>query len=270
MKKWPFTTAAVLGGLWLYTIAPGKISDEGRKKFAVKFFAHRGLHTSDGEIPENSLTAFEKASQNGYGSELDVNLDADGNVVVFHDHDLKRLTGVEGHINELTASRREKLRLLGSNEKIPTLKEVLEISGDMPLIVELKETPRYRELCRKTLALISKYPGDVVIESFEPRIVAWFRANAPHVVRGFLTTKYTRSNMKNPFVRILLNSLLTNVVTRPHYIAADKKRIKSPLVNICRILGAATVVWTTVTEQETITALYNDAVIFENHSPHSM
>ena len=63
--------------------------------------AHRGLH-SEG-IPENSLPAFEKAADGGFGIELDVHASKDGVLVVHHDFDLYRMTGERGMIPELTS-----------------------------------------------------------------------------------------------------------------------------------------------------------------------
>ena len=59
-----------------------------------KYIAHRGLH--DEQSPENSLSAFEKAIENGYVIELDVQQISDGTVIVFHDATLSRLTGHDG------------------------------------------------------------------------------------------------------------------------------------------------------------------------------
>jgi glycerophosphoryl diester phosphodiesterase len=187
-KKWPFVAAAAAGAVWLYMLAPAKISRDGRKKFSVKYFAHRGLHTGDGRVPENSLKAFRGAAAEGLGAELDVNLDADGNVVVFHDDSLSRMTGADKYINDTSAEELSKLSLLGSDEKIPLFSEVLDVCGKIPLIVELKSTPRYNELCEKTLELLSGYRGAYVIESFDPRIVAWFRLRARPRRRACLRT----------------------------------------------------------------------------------
>ena len=54
-------------------------------------YAHRGYHST--EFPENTLPAFERAVENGFGAELDVHLTKDGKLVVFHDDDLKRVAG---------------------------------------------------------------------------------------------------------------------------------------------------------------------------------
>ena len=63
-------------------------------------YAHRGLHCSADSVPENSLAAFRRAIRHGYGAELDVHLLRDGTLAVFHDSDLKRMTGVTGVLED--------------------------------------------------------------------------------------------------------------------------------------------------------------------------
>ena len=60
-----------------------------------KFYAHRGLHNLSEGVPENSMAAFRRAAEHGYGIELDVQLTRDGQVIVAHDYDLKRICGIE-------------------------------------------------------------------------------------------------------------------------------------------------------------------------------
>lgn len=267
-KKALLLPAAVIGlaGLYLNAMRPAPIGPK-REKLGSRLYAHRGLHSGDGEVPENSLAAFALAAANGYGAELDVNLDGDGNVVVFHDDTLKRMTGVSGRLNDTPAAERRRLRLCGGEQRIPLLKEVLTVADGIPLIVELKSTPRYRELCRKTLALLGGYGGDYVVESFDPRIVAWFRRNAPHIVRGQLVCRYSEKSLPCAFARFAAEQLLTNAAARPHFIACEQQMLRSPPVRFCKAAGAAVVVWTARTLEETRRAASADAVIFEAHRP---
>ena len=76
--------------------------------------AHRGYH--DKNIPENSLAAFSKAIEKGYAIELDVQLLADGTVVVFHDDSLSRMTGNDGYIKYLNKEDLKVLKLKGTKE----------------------------------------------------------------------------------------------------------------------------------------------------------
>src|ERR1700741_249468 len=82
--------------------------------------AHRGLWSPNG-APENSLGAFQAACAHGYGIELDVQLSADGEAMVFHDAHLARMTGAEGRIGDYSATDLGRMKLNGSDETIPTL-----------------------------------------------------------------------------------------------------------------------------------------------------
>lgn len=82
-------------------------------------FAHRGLH--DKTTPENSMAAFNKAIDNGYGIELDVRITKDQEAIVFHDRSLKRMTGIKGNVDQLEYNELKKLNLKDTNERISTL-----------------------------------------------------------------------------------------------------------------------------------------------------
>lgn len=93
--------------LWCLMLLPRK-GQSGWEKLADVRYAHRGLHDMSQNIPENSLTAFRKAVENGFGAELDVHLMADGHLAVVHDSDLSRVCGKQAVIENL---RLEDLRL---------------------------------------------------------------------------------------------------------------------------------------------------------------
>lgn len=257
--------AAAAVSVPLALVAPGYITKRQKLPFDGMNFAHRGLHARDKSVPENSLTAFRLASEMGYGIELDVQLSKDGQVVVFHDDDLKRVCGVDKGVCELDYSELRQLRLCGTDEYIPLFTEVLEtIAGRSPLIVELKTGARNRELCEKTYAILSTYRGDVCIESFNPLIVAWFRRHAKDLVRGQLAMpkKYYGDDVK-PLQASLLSRCLLNFLARPQFIAY---RIgpKPLLVKLCERMGAMRIAWTS---HEPRNEKGNDGVIFEFYKP---
>ena len=126
------------------------------------YIAHRGLHNK--VYPENSLGAFYNAMQEGYAIELDVQLIADGTVVVFHDTSLSRMTGQDGYTKNLTKNELPSYKLANSEFSIPTLEEVLElISGQVPLLIEIKNEGRVGELEKSTYELLKNYNGDYAI-----------------------------------------------------------------------------------------------------------
>lgn len=257
--------AVALAAGTVYLAAPGKISKKQKTPFMHRNFAHRGLHTRDKSVPENSLTAFDRASAEGYGMELDVQLSKDGEVVVFHDDTLNRVCGVDARVDEVPFEELNKMSLCGTGETVPLFSEVLRtVRGRGPLIVELKTGKRNTELCEKTYALLKSYSGEYCIESFNPFIVRWFRKNAPEVVRGQLASPADGYNGEvNPVVAFLLSHTLLNFLARPQFIAykIDEKPFT---VKLCEFLGAMKVCWTS---HEWVNEKNNDVVIFEFYKP---
>ncbi len=249
----------------VYLVAPGKAKDNMRAPFLGRNFAHRGLHSADKSIPENSLPAFEEAAKYGYGVELDVHITKDGRIVVFHDDTLSRICGVEGRVEDMTWDELCKLRLLDTEYGIPLFSEVLTlISKRCPMIVELKRGKRNRELCEKTYELLKEFGGTYCVESFDPRIVFWFRMHAPEVLRGQLS-RNPSDMVKNTgkLSSFMVGNLFTNALARPHFIAYGIG--KRPLtVRLCRLLGAMKVAWTS---HDPKNEAKNDAVIFEYYRP---
>ena len=257
--------AAIVIAMPFILLAPGYVGKK-KDKFYGRNIAHRGLFLPDQSIPENSLAAFRRAADAGYGIELDVQLSRDGRVVVFHDDTLTRVCGDSRRVDEVDFDELQMLRLCGTNERIPLFSEVLEtVGGRVPIIVELKNGRRNDELCEKTLEYLRSYDGDTCIESFNPLIVAWFARRAPHIFRGQLSQPpkyYGEANMSK-FKGFLLGNLFLNVLARPHFISY---RIgKKPLcVRFCEALGAVKVAWTS---HDDSAERDFDVVIFEHYEP---
>ena len=257
--------AAAAAMLPLFMLAPGRATKRQRAPFQGMNFAHRGLHSRDMRIPENSLTAFRLAAEAGYGIELDVQLSKDGQVVVFHDDTLERVCGVPGRVDEYSLLELRQLQLCGTEHRIPLFTEVLSvIRGRGPLIVELKSGRHNRELCEKTYKLLCSYRGDVCIESFNPNIVAWFRFHGRDLVRGQLAMPERRYEpaliRPMPF---LLSHCLMNFVSRPQFIAY-RIGFRPLTVRLAELMGAMKVAWTS---HEPRNEKVKDAVIFEFYKP---
>ena len=174
----------------VFCTAPGRMPPEAKRiseTFKGLNCAHRGLYGEDQQPPENSIPAFEAARAAGYGAELDVQLSSDGQVVVFHDDGLDRACGMAKPVNSLSREELSALLLFGTRERMPLLTEALGALGDAPVIVELKPAGASNALlCEKTLAIMREHGRTWCVESFDPRIVGWFRRNAPDVLRGQL------------------------------------------------------------------------------------
>lgn len=141
-------TGLVSGLIYLISITPRLL---GRaRRMPGKFYAHRGLHNLSEGVPENSMAAFRRAAEHGYGIELDVQLTRDGQVIVAHDYDLKRICGIEKEIDSLTYEELSRFPILGTEERIPLLEDVLKlVKGQVPLIVEIKYKHLGSTICKK-------------------------------------------------------------------------------------------------------------------------
>ena len=95
-------TAIVAGAAAAFAIAPAKADKAKKAPFLGRYYAHRGLHNTDGSAPENSLPAFRLAAEHGYGIELDVHITKDDRIIVFHDDDLLRMCGVDAKTEDFT------------------------------------------------------------------------------------------------------------------------------------------------------------------------
>ena len=268
LMLWILLALFVLFLLWVFLIFPGRATAKARAPFEGRAFAHRGLHTMDQSVPENSLPAFRLAVDSGYGAELDIQMTRDGQVVVFHDDDLKRGCGVDGRICDLTLEELKDLRLFGSEERIPLFSEVLEIfAGREPLIVELKTAPNALGLCTASARMLQEYDGPACIESFDPWIVQYFRRNDPKRVRGQLLNARKGYRGLPGYLGFALSRGLMNVIARPHFLAHSLEK-KSPSVRLCEKLGAMRVCWTAREKELHDRRMEeNDAVIFEGYSP---
>ena len=255
----------VLVLLGLFLLAPGHASLTKKQPFAG-YFAHRGLHTPDRTVPENSLAAFRRAAENGWGAELDVRLTADGQVVVFHDDTLDRVCGVPGRVDAFTYEELQAFSLHGTNQRIPLFSDVLDLFNDRtPLIVELKTGPRNRELCEKTIALMRERSVPMCVESFDPTIVAWFRFHGREYLRGQLATHredYLRDGRPAPAAAVLSLTLL-NFLGRPQFIAY-RVGPRPLTVRLAEALGAMKAGWVVRSPAEEAGL---DTVIFEFYEP---
>ena len=192
-------------------------------------FAHRGLHDAERGLVENTLPAFIAARDQGFGMELDIRFSKDMQVVVFHDDDLLRLAGDGRKVRQLTLEELKAIPLRGIDDaRIPTLREVLDaVNGRTPLLIELKSGPGNGRLCRALMELLEGYPGEYIVESFNPLIVAWFRFHAPHVVRGQLVGPLQSYRLTvNGITAFFMAGLLANCISRPDFVAYDANALR--------------------------------------------
>lgn len=234
--------------LYLFLVAPKMIHRTAWTPFKEqRYFAHRGLFDNESEAPENSVAAFRKAVEAGYGIEMDVQLTKDDRLVVFHDAALKRMCGIEGNVWDYTLEELQNFRLRGSKESIPAFEDVLKlVDGRVPLIIEYKMDRPLTKVCELGNKLLKNYQGVYCIESFHPFALMWYKKHEPQIMRGQLSGNLAKEtkNTKLKIIYTLVTYLLTNVLTRPDFIAYDQKYVRNISRRVCRWLGALSVAYT--------------------------
>jgi glycerophosphoryl diester phosphodiesterase len=207
--------------------------------------AHRGLWSPSGP-PENSLGAFQAACAAGYGIELDVQLSRDGEAIVFHDDDLKRMTGAEGRIGDRSAAELSDLRLAGTDETIPTLAEALALVGRRAMVhVELKTPPgRVGPLEQRVHETIVDHAGPLCVIGFNPYSHAWFADRFPGVLRGLDSYSYRKAPHLSEDQRKAWAGLEHVAIARPHFLALGLDMLPSERAAEHRARGLPVIAWT--------------------------
>ena len=239
----------IVAVIYIFLTLP-RIFDSANMDLLAIDYAHRGLH--DDKLPENSLAAYSNAIKNGYGIEIDVQLSSDGEIFVFHDENLKRMCGVERKLSEMTSDEIKALRLLDTDEHIPTLTEVLDlVDASVPLLIEIKYYSRTKELCALLAEKLDTYYGSFAIQSFDPRVLRYFKKYRPRFARGQLVGKNPKraerkgTDAQNPFISFCLTHLLLNVLSRPDFISIQNNHTRElGFVLATEVFHAKAFIWT--------------------------
>ncbi len=233
----------------------------------AKPFAHRGFYNDS--RPENSLSAIDAAVGAGFPVEIDVQVTADGRAVVFHDWNLKRLAGLDAKVKDVRYADIRGLTLLGTDQHIPTLEEVLDvIAGRQPVLVEIKNRRYPTALEPVAGKILSAYRGPFAIQSFNPYTLGWFRWHHPRIPRGQISCAFDTDDMAAWKKKILSNYGM-NWMTAPHFISHHWKQLPAVAPTLLRrLFRFPLVVWTVRSEEEMAAALkLGDNVVFEHFVP---
>jgi glycerophosphoryl diester phosphodiesterase len=208
--------------------------------------AHRGLWSPDG-APENSLAAFQAACSHGYGIELDVQLSADGEAMVFHDGRLDRMTGAEGRMSDHSAADLGRTKLKGTDETIPTLADTLTLVGHRAMVlIELKTPPgEVGTLEKRVHEVLIDHNGPIAVIGFNPYSHAWFAQHHPGVLRGLNSYAYRDDNAHMAPEQRKAYARLEHVgMAKPHFLALGTDILPSERATKLREGGMPVVAWT--------------------------
>lgn len=233
-------------------------------------YAHRGFHDKP-LIPENSLPAFKRAIEHGWGAELDVHLLKDGTLAVFHDSSLKRCAGVEGVIEDLDREGLAALRLEGTDNPVPLFDEVLALfENTTPLIIELKtHGGNHRALTEAVCKRLDSYKGNYCVESFDPWVLRDLKELRPDICRGQLSCDFMKDDEGlSPLKRFVGTNLLTNYLTQPDFNAYKYEDRGNKMLRRSAKSGVQEVSWTIRSKKDLIECEASGSIpIFELFDP---
>ncbi|MBW8617124.1 MAG: glycerophosphodiester phosphodiesterase [Hyphomicrobiales bacterium] len=236
--------------------------------------AHRGLHDRASGVIENTISAARAAIEKGFAIECDVQLSSDGEVFVFHDDALERLTNASGDFKIFSKTEIGSLSLKGTSDHIPTLSEFLDvIAGRVPLICEIKS--RFDgsiAAVQRVAEVIASYEGPIALKSFDPIMVEATAHHAPDRPRGFIGESvyddpewdFLSAEQKKDFA-----TLQSLDAMKLDFLSWYIKDLDHPTPQLARgSLGLPIMSWTVRTADQRIKAQrYADQIVFEGFLP---
>jgi glycerophosphoryl diester phosphodiesterase len=245
---------------------------EGLTWLIERPIAHRGLHGNG--LVENTLGAAAAAVAANYAIEVDLQLSADGEVMVFHDTTLDRVTKSSGPLAAKSSAELKDVAFRDCAERIPTLQELIDtVAGRTPLVLELKsEDDGDTRLPARVAKILLGYAGPVAAMSFDPEMVIALRKFAPGLPRGIVAERYyDHPDWKGLTAaqKFRLGNLLHIPKTSPHFIAYYVRDLPAIAPLFARyLLGMKLLTWTVRSEREQQRARgWANQVIFEGFRP---
>jgi glycerophosphoryl diester phosphodiesterase len=236
--------------------------------------AHRGLHDISRGIVENMPGAVQAAIAGNFSIEVDIQLSADGEAMVHHDHALGRLTVESGELVARTAAELKAVTFKDTSERMMSLSDLCAmVAGRVPLVIEVKS--RFdgdRKLVRRMAEVLASYPGPAVGMSFDPDQVLALRELVPSRPRGIVAQRSYEDDYWAHLTKAQRDGMLYlrhGFRTRPHFVAFKVDHLPAPAPWIARkVFGCALLTWTVRTPaQRARAADHADQMIFEGFVP---
>ncbi len=238
--------------------------------------AHRCLHDIRVGRPENSWEALEAAVAAGLPVEIDLQLSADGQAIVFHDAHMDRLTARTGRVADYAASDLQKIPLKGGQKTIPLLSDFMaHVAGRIPVLIEIKDQDgalgnAESGIEAATIAALDRYQGTVALMSFNPHIIARCAGLAPEIARGLVTDPFTETDW--PDVPSDRRKELAGIpdydAVGASFISHNAGDLTSDAVGKVKAKGGKIFCWTVRSQaQEDTVRKIADNITFEGYSP---
>ncbi|WGD56126.1 glycerophosphodiester phosphodiesterase [Bradyrhizobium sp. CB1650] len=236
--------------------------------------AHRGLHDISRGVVENMPSAVQAAIAGNFAIEVDIQLTADGEAMVHHDHTLGRLTEATGELIEKTAAELKAVKFKDTSERMMSLADLCAmVAGRVPLVIEVKSHfAGDRKLVKRMAEVLSSYDGPAVGMSFDPDQVLALRELLPSRPRGIVAQRTYEDDYWAKLTQAQRDSMLYlrhGLRTQPHFVAFKVDHLPAPAPWIARnVFGCALLGWTVRTpEQRTRAGQFADQMIFEGFVP---
>lgn len=236
--------------------------------------AHRGLHDRALGVIENTPGAVSRALSHGFAVEIDVQLSADGEAVVFHDETLDRLTVAAGPVAARPLRELREIAFRETADRIWALDECLDLVGDRAaVVVEIKSSfAGDMRLADRTAELVARRGGRVAVKSFDPRVVHRVRLRAPQVARGIIGEAFANRDPHwsalSAARRFAARNLLHWPLTRPDFLSWSVRDLPRRSVSLARAAGRPVMTWTVRTPEDQARAgLHADQMVFEGFLP---
>lgn len=236
--------------------------------------AHRGLHDAANGVIENTASAFQAALAANYAIECDLQLSADGEIMVFHDQTLDRLTHATGDVAAMSTADLKRVAFKATTDHMMTLGELCDlVAGRVTLVLEMKSRfDRDLRLPARLGTVLRTYAGPVAAMSFDPTQVAALAAAAPGLPRGVVAERHYRHpawgglSAADGFV---MAHLLHVLRTRPHFVAYAVHDLPALAPLLARYLfGLPLLTWTVRDEADRKRARrWASQMIFEGFRP---
>jgi glycerophosphoryl diester phosphodiesterase len=236
--------------------------------------AHRGLHSKQAGVVENTPAAAAAAIAKNYAIECDVQCTKDGEAVVFHDFTLDRLTRAGGRVDAVTASDLGRFAYKSCDQHIISLAEFLAIiDSRVPVIVEIKSRhDGDMRLAHRALASVSAYPGPVCLKCFDPAVLVHLRASGVPCPLGLVAqARYDDEEWLSlpPDRRASLADLRDFPLARPDFLSWNLGDLPHAVPMLCRVAAGMPVMTWTVRSQKDLAngRAWADQIIFEGFEP---
>jgi len=223
--------------------------------------AHRGLHDKTQGIFENTLSAARRAMQRNFSIETDLHLSSDGVPMVFHDLELKRLTGQGGSVRDCTVAQLQSLHIGAGADCVPTLRQLLGlVAGRVGLVLELKGVAgRDNGFLAAVAAELKNYGGPVAIMSFDHWLLEDARRDAPALALGLTAEGDDSAYAKHWEIARR---------TKVDFVSYSLKDLPCRFVSEFHTAGKPVITWTVRSPADAEkSARYADQITFEGYEP---